>query len=89
MRRLDVLDQLAGVECPTLVCVGDLDPVTPVAAAREIVHALPAGTARLEVIVGAGHFAWRDAAADYWPLVTDFVLAALRGGEAAQRGGQR
>ena len=30
------------IDCPTLVCVGELDPVTPVAAAREIVDALPA-----------------------------------------------
>jgi pimeloyl-ACP methyl ester carboxylesterase len=36
MRGFDVLDRLAGVECPTLVCVGELDPVTPVAAAREL-----------------------------------------------------
>jgi pimeloyl-ACP methyl ester carboxylesterase len=36
--------------------VGELDPVTPVAAAREIYDPLPAGIARLEVIDGAGHF---------------------------------
>ena len=29
-RRLDVVDQLARIECPTLVCVGELDSsVTP------------------------------------------------------------
>jgi pimeloyl-ACP methyl ester carboxylesterase len=77
MRGFDVLDQLAGVDCPTLVCVGELDPVTPVAAAREIVDALPAGTAQLEVIEGAGHFTWKDAPDRYWPLVTDFVTRAV------------
>lgn len=76
IRRFDVLDQLDRVDCPTLVCVGDLDPVTPVAAAREIVEALPAGSARLEVIEGAGHFTWKDAPDRYWPLVTDFVTAS-------------
>ena len=30
MRGFDVLDQLARIECPTLVCVGELDPITPV-----------------------------------------------------------
>jgi pimeloyl-ACP methyl ester carboxylesterase len=35
----------ARVDCPTLVGVGELDPVTPVAAAREIVDALPRGSA--------------------------------------------
>jgi pimeloyl-ACP methyl ester carboxylesterase len=46
MRGFNVLDQLDSIECPTLVCVGELDPVTPVAAAREIADALPEGSAR-------------------------------------------
>jgi pimeloyl-ACP methyl ester carboxylesterase len=57
----------ARVDCPTLVGVGELDPVTPVAAAREIVDALPRGSARLEVTEGAGHFTWKDAPDRYWP----------------------
>jgi pimeloyl-ACP methyl ester carboxylesterase len=76
LRQFDVLDDLARVDCPTLVCVGELDPVTPVAAAREIVEALPDRTARLEVIEGAGHFPWRDAPDRYWPMVSDFVATA-------------
>ena len=71
MREFDVVDQLARDRCPTLVCVGELDPVTPVAAAREIVDALPEGIARLEVIEGAGHFPWLDAPDRYWPLVSE------------------
>jgi pimeloyl-ACP methyl ester carboxylesterase len=73
LRQFDVLGDLACVDCSTLVCVGEIDPVTPVAAAREIVDALPAGRARLEVVEGAGHFPWRDAPDRYWPLITDFV----------------
>jgi pimeloyl-ACP methyl ester carboxylesterase len=73
MRGFDVLDQLARIDCPTLVCVGELDPATPVAAAREIADALPEGSARLEVVEGAGHFPWKDAPDRYWPLVTEFV----------------
>lgn len=76
LRELDVAGQLARVACPTLVCVGELDPVTPVAAAREIFEALPEGRARLEVIEGAGHFPWKDAPARYWPLLTQFVASA-------------
>lgn len=76
LRTFDVLDRLAGVDRPTLVCVGALDPVTPVAAAREIVDALPAGSARLEVIEGAGHFTWKDAPDRYWPILTEFVTTA-------------
>ena len=60
LRRLDVVDQLARITCPTLVCVGDLDAVTPVGASQEIVGALPPGLGTLEVIEGAGHFPWLD-----------------------------
>jgi pimeloyl-ACP methyl ester carboxylesterase len=74
LRHFDVLDDLADVDCPTLVCVGKIDPATPVAAAREILDALPVGRARLEVIEGAGHFPWKDAPDRYWPIVGDFVI---------------
>jgi pimeloyl-ACP methyl ester carboxylesterase len=78
MHGFDVLEQLARIRRPTLVCVGEVDPVTPVAASREIAAALPEGVGRLEVIEGAGHFAWKDAPDRYWPLLTDFVAAVAR-----------
>ena len=61
------------VDCPTLVCVGGLDPIATIAAGHETVDALPDGVARLEVIEGAGHFPWKDAPERYWPLLIDFV----------------
>jgi pimeloyl-ACP methyl ester carboxylesterase len=73
LRVFDVVDQLAHVDCPTLVCVGELDPVTPVDASREIVDALPRGVGRLEVIEGAGHFPWKDVPDQYWPVIEGFV----------------
>ncbi|HEV8402895.1 MAG TPA: alpha/beta hydrolase [Candidatus Limnocylindrales bacterium] len=73
LRALDVVDQLARIDCPTLVCVGALDPVTPVEASREIVENLSPGVGRLEVIDGAGHFPWIDAPARYWPLLESFI----------------
>lgn len=72
-RRLNVVDQLGRIDCPTLVCVGALDPVTPVAAAQEIVQALPDRVAQLEVLDGAGHFPWKDVPDRYWALITEFV----------------
>ena len=71
MRRFDVIGELGVIECP--VCVGELDPITPVSAAREIHAALPVGNASLEVVEDAGHFTWRDAPDRYWPLLLDFV----------------
>ena len=73
VRRLDIVDQLGRVASPTLVCVGAIDPVTPVAAAVEIVDALPEGLGRLEVIDGAGHFTWMDAPERFWPMMVEFI----------------
>jgi pimeloyl-ACP methyl ester carboxylesterase len=73
VRSVDILDQLARVESPTLVMVGELDPVTPVAAATEILEALPRDIAQLEVIDGAGHWAWKDAPDRYWSIIEEFI----------------
>ena len=78
LRRLDIVDQLPRIECPTLVCVGELDSVTPVEASREIVGALRAGVGRLEVIAGAGHFPWLDAPAEHAATLREFVAATTR-----------
>lgn len=73
LRRLDVVGQLARITSPTLVCVGELDPVTPVTASQEILDALPPEIGRLEVIEGAGHFPWLDLPDRYWSLISAFV----------------
>jgi pimeloyl-ACP methyl ester carboxylesterase len=76
LRRLDVVDQLARIDCPTLVCVGELDSVTPVDASREIVDGLRDGIGRLEVIAEAGHFPWLDSPGAYWRVIDEFVATA-------------
>jgi proline iminopeptidase len=73
LRSFDVIDLLPRIDAPTLVCVGDHDPVTPIAAAREICDALAPGVGRLEIIEGAGHFAWKDQPAAYWSVIERFV----------------
>ncbi len=73
IRQLDIADQLSRIDEPVLVWAGDLDPVTPVAAAEEIASALPEGTAQLTVIDGAGHFTWKDTPDRYWPVITEFI----------------
>ena len=82
IRRLDIVDQLSRVATPTLVSVGELDPVTPVACAEEVVAALPDGVGRLDVIPDAGHFTWLDAPDRYWPSIVDLVDTVARQGVA-------
>lgn len=78
IRRLDIVDQLSRVDSPTLVSVGELDPVTPVAAAEEIIGALPEGIAQLKVIDEAGHFTWLDGPERYWPMILEFIGSTNR-----------
>jgi len=59
-RGMDFRAALARVTCPTLVLVGDVDPITPVVCAEEIAAALPAALGRLEVFKGCGHGVHRD-----------------------------
>jgi len=73
VRAVDLLDGLGGVETPTVVVVGTEDPVTPVAAAEEIVQAMPPGRARLAVLPEAGHFPWLDQPDRLRAVLADFV----------------
>jgi proline iminopeptidase len=73
IRGLDVVDQLRRIDVPTLVSVGELDPVTPIAAADEIIAALPEAMAQLTVVENAGHFTWLDAPDRFWPTIIEFI----------------
>jgi proline iminopeptidase len=73
VRRFNVVDQLREVTCPTLVLVGDRDPVTPVDGANEILAALPLGLGHRVVIPGAGHFPWLDAPDRIFATIEEFV----------------
>jgi pimeloyl-ACP methyl ester carboxylesterase len=85
MRSFDMTGQLDRVACPVLVGVGELDPVAPVAAARELVDALPRGSALLEVTEGAGHFTWKDTPDRYWPPVLEFVTTTAHPNRPEER----
>jgi len=73
LRRFDAVDQLARIRCPSLVCVGRQDAVTPVDAAREIADHLDPGTTRLAVLDDAGHFPWLDDPDGYWRLLSGWL----------------
>ena len=76
IRDLDIRALLGRITSPTLVCVGELDPVTPVEAAREVMAALPDGIGQLAVISGAGHWAWKDDPEAFWGSILPFLDAA-------------
>jgi proline iminopeptidase len=73
IRQCDIVDQLGEIASPTLVVVGELDPVTPKDGAEEILGALPEGMGRLQVLEDAGHFSWLDVPNRFWPMLIEFV----------------
>ena len=52
---MDLRPGLGAVACPTLVAIGDEDPITPMHIAEELVAGINPELVRLEVIPGAGH----------------------------------
>ena len=58
--EFDIRADLPAITCPTLVLVGEDDPMTPVEAAEEILAGLREGVGRLERFAGCGHGTYRD-----------------------------
>jgi proline iminopeptidase len=73
--RLDVTDSMQAVACPTLVLVGDDDPITPPVMSEVIVSSLPPGRARLEVFSDCGHAPWRDQPEKTESVLREFLAA--------------
>lgn len=69
--QLDFHARLAAVKTPTLVLVGDQDPGTPPAMARELASAIPG--ARLEIIAAAAHLSNIEQAASFNRLLREFL----------------
>jgi pimeloyl-ACP methyl ester carboxylesterase len=84
LMELDLLAELPKIASPTLVCVGSRDPLMATAA-DEILDGLRPGLGRLEVIDGAGHFAWLDAPDGVFGAVSGFVEGLSVGGRDARR----
>jgi len=73
MRTMDARAGLKAVRCPTLVTVGDYDPITPVVCSEEIVASLPPGVGELKVFKGAGHGVHRDNPGESETLLRRFL----------------
>jgi pimeloyl-ACP methyl ester carboxylesterase len=65
---------LRNVRCPTLVIVGEHDPLIPVNLAQEIVAAIPDTLGRLVVIPGAAHTPETDNPAATFDVIHDFMV---------------
>ncbi|MBV8693238.1 MAG: alpha/beta hydrolase [Actinobacteria bacterium] len=73
--EMDLRPGLAAVTCPTLVVAGTLDPVTPVAAAEEIVGALTNADVRYEVFEQSGHFIADTEPDRFFTVLREFITS--------------
>jgi pimeloyl-ACP methyl ester carboxylesterase len=76
MTTYDFREQLARIRCPTLITVGDMDPITPVEDSEEIFAHLPAGIGRLETFRNCGHGVEWDSPREAMALMREFINAA-------------
>lgn len=71
----DLTTVVANVAVPTLVVYGDLDPITPPAAAAEIIDHLPTKLTTQQAFSRSGHFINETEPDALFAAVRDFVLA--------------
>jgi proline iminopeptidase len=72
---MNLASDLHRIKCPTLVMVGEDDPMTPVACSEEIVAALPPHLVRFERFAGAGHGIVADQPKRFFEVLRGFVAA--------------
>ena len=73
-RSFNFLPSLGQIKCPTLICAGKLDPITPLADSEDIAAAMAPGVARLEVFENAGHGAHRDEPDRFFKVLNEFIF---------------
>lgn len=73
MKRPDSTADLAQIDVPTLVVVGDEDAITPLKDARAMHEQIPGGL--LQVIAQAGHLSCLERPAAFNHVLTEFVSA--------------
>jgi proline iminopeptidase len=73
-QTMNLLPGLARAQCPVLVMAGELDPVCPIADARDIAAALPSQWMQFASFARSGHGAWRDEPEAAFELLRRFIV---------------
>jgi pimeloyl-ACP methyl ester carboxylesterase len=72
-KKTDHRAALRSVRCPTLVLVGEYDPLVPAYLGQEIIEVIPDGLARLHVISDAAHDVFADNPQQTYSLIRQFL----------------
>jgi pimeloyl-ACP methyl ester carboxylesterase len=70
------------ITCPVLILAGEDDPVTPAAAARQLVSSMRHAAVELRVFAGVGHGVFRQAPAQAFARLRAFLSTDLRDSDA-------
>ena len=75
-RSMDLLPDLARLQCRTLVLGGLLDPMLPIECQRELAAAVPPALLSYHEFDDCGHVTLKDGPAEVMALVRQFVVAS-------------
>jgi pimeloyl-ACP methyl ester carboxylesterase len=81
--RPDSRPLLGAIEVPTLVLVGDSDPLTPLPCSLEIASAVRG--ARLKVVAGCGHLSPIEQPRDVTEALVEWITDGLKDRRRADR----
>lgn len=70
---MDLRPLLSRLRCPTLIIVGEHDPLVPAPLRNEFREAIPPELCRLEVVPNASHRVLTDNPSSCWRLLRDFI----------------
>lgn len=73
--HLDLSESLAAIVCPTLVLVGEDDPVCPPAMSEAIVSAMSPNLVRIERLADCGHATYHDQSQHTEAVLRDFLAS--------------
>jgi len=72
-RTFNFLPQLSQIKCPTLITVGEDDPITPPPQSEEIALAMRPELVRFERFADAGHGVFRDQPDKFFNVLREFI----------------
>ena len=72
----NMLADLSGIQCPTLVMGGEEDPMTPIECQADIAAALPPHLVRFERFPGCGHAVVPDAPDAALAMIREFIVGS-------------
>lgn len=74
-QSMDLFDHVRSITCPTMILVGDDDPVTPLQDSGDIRDCIAPELVRFERFANAGHGVWLDSPDRAFSVIRDFVTS--------------